>query len=248
MHFQIEIADTVIELNTIYDSTYRMCQDYLCSDREPQISIEICEEDILHERQINRKMEMEEGQPETDYFDDYLETLAVYRKICSALLDFDCFLMHGSVIASPASDTDRDAAVMFTARSGVGKTTRTLMWLDQIEGSYVVNGDKPILKITEGEVLACGTPWAGKEQLQRNCKVPLKAIFILERGEENTIEELSFSTALPLLIPQIYRSGRSDELIKTLKLLNKLGRSVKVFRLCSNLDKEVIDLAYQAYT
>lgn len=246
MHFQIEIADTVIELNTMYDSTYQMCQDYLCFDSQPQISIEIREEDILLEKQISKKMDQEEGQPDTDYFDEYLETLAVYRKICSALLDFSCFLMHGSVIASPISETGDNAAVMFTARSGVGKTTRTLMWLDQIAGSFVVNGDKPILKITASEVLACGTPWAGKEQLQNNCMVPLKAIFILERGEENSIEELSFSTALPLLIPQIYRSGKSEELIQTLKLLNTLGRSVKVFRLCSNLDKDVIELAYSA--
>ena len=31
-------------------------------------------------------------------------------------------------------------------KGGVGKTTHTKLWLDNIPGSFVVNGDKPLIR------------------------------------------------------------------------------------------------------
>lgn len=35
-------------------------------------------------------------------------------------------------------------------KGGVGKTTHTKLWLDNIPGSFVVNGDKPLIRARSG--------------------------------------------------------------------------------------------------
>ena len=43
---------------------------------------------------------------------------------------------------------------------------------DNIPGSFVVNGDKPLIQVGE-EIVVFGTPWAGKEGTQRNTGIRL---------------------------------------------------------------------------
>ena len=76
-------------------------------------------------------------------------------------------------------------AVLFTAKSGTGKSTHTKLWRDLFgERAVMVNDDKPLLRILKDGVLVCGTPWDGKHRLSTNCALPLKAICILERGKK----------------------------------------------------------------
>ena len=48
------------------------------------------------------------------------------------------------------------------------------------------------------EVIACGTPWCGKEGWNTNIMVPLRAVFLLERAEEDSIEEISLGQAFAI--------------------------------------------------
>lgn len=54
-----------------------------------------------------------------------METLAVYRKLAQLLVQEDILLMHGSVVAVDGQ------AYLFTAKSGIGKTTHTSLWMKQ---------------------------------------------------------------------------------------------------------------------
>ena len=137
---------------------------------------------------------------------------------------------------------------MFTAPSGVGKTTRTRLWLDTIPGSAVINGDKPILRVTEEAVCAYGTPWCGKEGLQTNTFAPLHTIFYLERaedGRENELRELNQAEAFPLLLSQTYLPAEGKTRQKTLQLLRTVLRNVKVYRFYSERTPEAIRLAWE---
>ena len=49
--------------------------------------------------------------------------------------------MHGAVIRY------KGKAYLFTAPSGTGKTTHIRQWLKKAEGTFVVNGDKPLIKV-----------------------------------------------------------------------------------------------------
>ena len=170
-------------------------------------------------------------------------TPSILQKVSDALLCFDIILMHGAVIAL------NEGAYMFTAVSGTGKTTHILKWLNRMPNAYVVNGDKPFIKLNNDGSLpfACGSPWAGKENLYTNTMVPLKAIILMERSENNHIEQISFAEAFPILLQQTNRPEDPEMMRKTLQLLRRLHPVVKFYRFqCNNFKDDCFDVSYNA--
>ena len=146
--------------------------------------------DILYEKEKSRREDIKEGIPIREFSDAYLETLAVYRKICSCLLDEDILLFHGSVVSVDG------IGYLFTAKSGTGKSTHTKYWREYFKDrAIMINDDKPLLEIKEDRVNVYGTPWDGKHRLSCNTCVPLKAICILNRGQDNNVLWISVQDA-----------------------------------------------------
>jgi hypothetical protein len=240
MQFMIGLAGVLIEIHSIHDAVYRLCEDYLVEAGQADFTVEISQSDIEYERQKSIREAILEHLRPIAYSDSYLETLAVYRKIAAHMLAYDTFLMHGSVVAV------RGGAYLFAARSGTGKTTHTRLWLENIPGSFVVNGDKPLIRVRDGYSEACGTPWAGKEAMNTNVIIPLKAICLLERGQKNYIEELPFKKAYVSLFQHIYRPGEEGAVRKTMELIQKLRESVHIYRLVCNMEPEAAIMAADA--
>ena len=236
MEFTVSLAGINVAVTSLFDEVYDFCRDYL-TYAPADMSVSVTSEDIFNERIKNIREAQIEGLPVADYPDSYLETLAVYRKIVTKMLDFDTFLMHGAVVAVG------DKAWLFTAPSGTGKTTHINLWLNNIPGSYVVNGDKPLIHIGE-ECTVYGTPWAGKEGMNRNVGVKLCGIVVLNRGAENHIEKVPMTQILPVLIQQSYRPKEKTELEKTLSLLSRLGKKIPMYQLYCNMDPEAAFVAY----
>lgn len=236
MEFTVCLAGINVAVKSIFDEVYDFCRDYMTCE-VADLSVEVTPDDIAYERFINIREAQIEGIPVVDYTDSYLETLAVYRKIVSKLLEFDIFLMHGAVVAVG------DKAWLFTAPSGTGKTTHINLWLNNISGSYVVNGDKPLIHIGD-ECIVYGTPWAGKERMNRNVGVKLCGIVILNRGADNYIEKVPMTQVLPTLIQQSYRPKDKVGLETTLALLSRLGRKIPMYQLYCNMEPEAALIAY----
>lgn len=236
MEFTVSLAGINVAVTSLFDEVYDFCRDYL-TDAPADISVAVTPEDINYEKIVNIRESQIEGIPVLDYSDSYLETLAVYRKIVTKMLDFDTFLMHGAVVAVG------DKAWLFTAPSGTGKTTHINLWLNNIPGSYVVNGDKPLIHICD-ECTVYGTPWAGKEGMNQNIGVKLCGIVILNRGAENHIEKVPVTRILPVLIQQSYRPKERVELEKTLSLLSRMGKKIPMYQLYCNMDPEAAFVAY----
>ena len=236
MEFTVRLAGINVAVTSLFDEVYDYCRDYL-TDAPADMSITVTPEDITYEKIINIRESQIERLPVIDYPDSYLENLAVYRKIVTKMLDFNTFLMHGSVVAVG------DKAWLFTAPSGTGKTTHINLWLNNIPGSYVVNGDKPLIHVGE-ECTVYGTPWAGKEGMNRNIGVKLCGIVVLNRGAENHIEKVHMTQILPVLIQQSYRPKDKVGLEKTLSLLSCLGKKIPMYQLYCNMDPEASLVAY----
>jgi len=236
MKFTIKIADINIGIKSIYDEVWSLCDGYI-SDEKAAFWVETEAEDIAFEREKAKSEAAFEKRPYVDFCDSYLETLAVYRKIAVRMLDFDIFLMHGAALGVDGG------AYLFTAPSGVGKTTHTRFWCEMYPDAFIINGDKPLIKITDNGVFVCGTPWAGKEGLNRNVSLPLKAVCTLFRGKENIIEPIDFGKIYPLIIGQTYRPSDEKNMQKTLELVKKLGKNVRFYTLFCNLEPEAARIA-----
>lgn len=237
--FKIKIADCSIKVSALFSSTRDFCRDYL-TEENPVFSISILPQDISFEREKSIFEAKTEDDKKIYWSDEYLERLAVYRKIAVKLLDFDTLLFHGSVIAVDGN------GYLFTAKSGTGKSTHTRLWRKMLgKRAVMINDDKPLLKLMDQGVYACGTPWNGKHSLGCNLCVPLEAICILERSEINQIGPVSKKEALPVLIQQSYRPTDMEAMGKTLSLVDRLSNNVRLYRLYCNMEPEAAKLAYK---
>ena len=239
-HFNVCIAGHVIRLETLHAQIQADFVDYP-ADGTPEFCVHVEQRDIEAAR-------MQSSSPQRDdpRYDLILEKQALHRLLTERLLDEDILLLHGAVIAV------EDQAFLFTAPSGTGKTYQIYHWLINCPDAFVVNGDKPFIRFSDDGTppLACGSPWAGKENLYTNTMVPLKAIVLMERTENhNHIEQISFASAFPTLLQQTYRPEDADKTRKTLQLLRRLDPAVSFWRFrFDNFKPDCFTTAYRALT
>ena len=232
----IKLAGIPIAIHTLYESLNNT--DEYKTDDSPAFTVEMTEADILYERRKCVEECAYEGIPCPDYSPAQLENTAVYRKIAAKLPEYDAFVFHGAAVAVG------ERAYLFTAKSGTGKTTHVRLWLDHIAGSYIVNGDKPILRVIDGKPYVCGTPWMGKEGYGCNRIVPLSAICLLNRGDDNRIEKTAFAKVYPRLIGQAYRPPDGAAVRKTVSLLEKIAQSAPIYELFCNMEETAARVAF----
>lgn len=238
--FTIEVAGKTVEVNAMFESTLSFCEKYICPGK-PEVSVTITPEDIAFEREKSAREDQVEGKPVRSFSDAYLETIAVQRKITEQLFAYDILLFHGSVVAVDGQ------GYLFTAKSGTGKSTHTRFWRETFgDRAVMVNDDKPFLQITETGITVYGSPWNGKHGLGTNISVPLKAICILERGEENSIQKISSKDALFMLMQQSNRPLNVQYMPKYMELIDKLSAGVIFYRMKCNMDPAAATVAYEA--
>lgn len=250
MEFRMKIADVLMDVSCQYEMLAEYCRDYMVEDSAEEVSerLVLTMEDIEKERTIAEKsgepvstLGSQQNMPQ--YSPQYLETLAALRKIADFMPEKDCFLMHGAVVAW------KNQGYLFTAPSGTGKSTHLALWKKYLgDQAEVINGDKPILKVTEDEVWVYGTPWAGKEQWQVNKKVALKGICFLERGEKNSIQKIDSFSALPFLMRQVYFTDAPQSAGKTMELLDQMLKIVPLYKMKCDISKEAFECSFGAMT
>ena len=233
-----KIADRCFALKAVNDKVYDIYKDF-AFDGEPEFEIETTDENIAFEREKSDREREFEGLKPFRFADDYLETLAAYRKLAVKMTEFDTFLFHGSVIAVDGQ------AYLFTAKSGTGKSTHTRLWRQLLgDRAVMVNDDKPLLRVGEKEVTVYGTPYNGKHNLGCNMSAPLKAICIIERGEQNSIERVTKEDAYSMLLQQVYRPTDPIALSRTLTLIDKACERLSLYRLKANMDISAAELSF----
>lgn len=238
--FTANVAGLSIGVETMNPGTCVHFHDYLI-DEPALLRIYLTPEDIAFERMKAAREDALECLPIRQLSDELLEITALQRKVTEALFAYDTLLFHGSVVAVNGE------AYLFTAKSGTGKSTHTRLWREVFgDRAVMVNDDKPFLRITPQGVIACGSPWMGKHGLGANIQVPLKAICILERGEENHIAPISAPQALPMLFQQSQRPMQPTNLPKYMELIDALAAKVPIYRMRCNMDPQAALVAHRA--
>ncbi len=224
-------ADRIFELKNKYAYTARLCSDYEVDATNADYVIEVGEDEIVTERKDNAE----------NFPPDYLESLAIYRKICSVLAREDCFLFHAAVIEYEGR------AYAFTAKSGTGKTTHISLWKKAFGDKVrIINGDKPLVRriVIDGEpeFIIYGTPWSGKEHKNINTSVKLGGICLLERAEVNFIERAG-NEAIAFLMGQMLVNKESSYLMGLMSFISDLFTYVPIYRLGVNTDVSAASVA-----
>ena len=233
--FKIKLANLIVHIQGVYENLREYCRDYIIADdAEEDFLIKITPEDIQKERRTS------EDEQKSDY---YMEVITSLLKIAEELPGRESFLMHGAVVAW------KEQGYIFTAPSGTGKTTHVRLWKKYLGADVeIVNGDKPVLAVERETVVAYGTPWAGKERLQKNCSVPIKGICFLRQAETNRIQKLDKKRALELLLPQVYIMSDSEKAGRTLELFSKLLERVPVYEFYCNISEEAVRCSFGMLT
>ena len=77
--------------------------------------------------------------------------------------------------------------------------------------------------------------------------VPVKAIIIMERSENNHIERISFSESFLYLLQQVYNPEDEEKMRKTLRLMQQMSSSVSFWHFqFNNFKEDCFDVAYRA--
>lgn len=173
-------------------------------------------------------------------------TEAQWEYVCQQNAFARLFTEHGGLVLHGSGISFRGNGILFSADSGVGKSTHTSLWRTYYpEDTILLNDDKPAFTFEAGEIRMHGTPWSGKTALNTNQHAPLKAIVMLERGNKNEITRIGRAEAFAALIPQICTPHYHTERMETaIVRLQELLRKVPVYRLHCTMDKEAVDVVY----
>ena len=139
-------------------------------------------------------------------------------------------------------------AYLFSADPGTGKSTHTSLWQKYFgeDEAKIINDDKPAIRLVDGELYVYGTPWSGKTDKNINMRVPIGAIVCLERSENNWVKEITPKEAIPFILQQTIRPENKSEMINLLTILDKVLRTIKVYRMGCNMDMEAVEVSYNS--
>ena len=202
--FTVSLADVPIQITCRCMENRDFLKEYL-TGQAALFSVEPGEEDLERIREGLRQTDAG-GDLAPEHFPDcFLENNAIHALIAEKLIDYHILLMHGSALCMDGK------AYIFTAPSGTGKSTHARLWRETFgDRVWMINDDKPLVRIEGGTARVYGSPWDGKHHLSRNASAPLKAVLRIVRSEENRLEPMSKADALQMLLQQVYSSDFPD--------------------------------------
>ena len=156
------------------------------------------------------------------------------------LLKYNGLMLHASAVAMDGN------AYLFSGPCGRGKSTHTRLWQSAFgEAASVFNDDKPALRRLDTGWFAYGTPWCGKDGINKNEKWPLAGICFLKKAEHNRIRQLTSEEVLPLLLGQTTYRLRPENMNLLLTHVDRLLQEIPVYELENTPIESAARLSYE---
>lgn len=225
------IADLVTEFTPKYEYLINFAK-YFAYDgfRESDIILSISDD---HIQSLHRKMHgITIGRAESFAYATAFNRLSI---------KYDTMLVHSSALVYDGG------AYLFSAGSGVGKSTHTRLW-QQAFGDKVriINDDKPVVRIKDNRCIVYGTPFDGGSGIANNDSAPLKAIVFIERGEQNSIRVPDTAEILKNLYYSTVHMVDKETAVAMLSNFEKLISLTKFYILTCNTDISAAHMAKDA--
>lgn len=177
--------------------------------------------------------------PRTINFEDYQYVTCgsdFYRK----LLNYNGIMLHSSAVVVDGK------AYLFSATCGTGKSTHTSKWLELFgDKAFIINDDKPAIRIIDGEFYVYGTPWSGKHDISVNAKAKLQAICFLDRDDRNWIKLSDKAEAFTKLYQATLKNLHKEELGKELNIIESILREIPIYDMGCTPTVEAAKMAYE---
>ncbi|MGM9936092.1 MAG: hypothetical protein ACI38A_02000 [Candidatus Ornithomonoglobus sp.] len=222
------IAGIIVDMNVRYPRLRNQSRAYeYHGDRETNVQIRL-DDEFYQQRLIEN--------PHLDY--EMIEYIWMGSEFYNALVHFNGMLLHSSCVVYNGE------AYLFSAPCGTGKSTHTQIWLKRFPGAYILNDDKPAIRLTDKGVYAFGTPFSGKTSQNVNAYAPIKGICVIGRDTTNHIEPIEPDDALFNIMNQTVRPVGEEEMGKMLTTLDTVLKQVPVYRLYCNMELEAAEVSY----
>ncbi|MBQ7379366.1 MAG: hypothetical protein IJW70_06750 [Clostridia bacterium] len=225
--FCIKVADVCVEIDNRYCLVEDVCRDYIVKGEcVPAFRVQISSDEV------HRMLSGATWNLTAPMAESYL----INRALCRKMAEYDAYLFHSSVI------TYRGKCIAFSGKRGTGKSTHTALWREKLGKEVtVINGDKPLLALRNGELIAYGTPWCGKEGWQTNTSARLDAVVFLEQAKINAINPIDKQTFTHKISEQILPPANRDTADKFVELLHHTVEHVPAYVLSCNMSTAAVD-------
>ena len=233
MRIGIELAEIPIEIVLQYLDALPTFSSFR-TERQPLVSVAVSPEEVLSAR----------GRYELGSSDPYIEYMELSSKISDALLPLNRVLFHGTAFQWHGK------AWILTAPSGTGKTTQYVLWKECFgEDVQIINGDKPVLRLTDGKPVVFPSPWNGKESMGQKISAPLGGVILLRKSHENRIRRLTAQEAAgPLFVQFLFSRRTKQDVSAVAKLDESLLNQIPVWLLDNRGDPASARLCHDTLT
>lgn len=225
-------ADLHINMDCQLDIVCQRSEKFLIQEHTPEITLKIPEK--LTQDWIKKYTHLTPAE---------IELILMESQFAYNLLFHSGFVLHSSAIGF------QNRAVLFSADSGVGKSTHTRLWQKRFgrEQVPILNDDKPAIRLMEDTFYVYGTPFSGNSEENANLRLPLHAIVFLNRDQQNSIRRLSSEEAIPLILRQTLRPKNSMEHMDALlSFLDRLLPVIPVYQLNCNMEEDAVTTVLNA--
>jgi hypothetical protein len=135
---------------------------------------------------------------------------------------------------------DKGDGHLFLGNSTNGKSTIAKLWSEN--GATVLNDDRIIVREKDGEFWMYGTPWHGDFNEVSSKALPIRKVFFLKHGKENSTVPKKGAEAVSMLLtrafPPLWDQKGMDY---TLGLLDRMASSLPCHELHFLPNKKIID-------
>ncbi len=229
-----KIADIVVDFDAKYDMLKSHAEKYMINTNEaPEIQVtdqEMNDEKIAFYHSDNKDLPVTEGL-------EYQFTGNVFNK---KLINFNGCFLHSSAVVVDGE------AYLFSAPCETGKSTHASLWLKYLEDKkpYIINDDKPALRIIDDEIYVYGTPFSGKHNISENTRAKLKGICFIEQSPENFIRKIDSKESFILFLKQTTYMLNSEEMGKLLGILDIIISKTPIYQFGCNISEDAVKLSY----
>ena len=140
---------------------------------------------------------------------------------------------------------------MYSADSGVGKSTHTRLWIQKFgrENVMIINDDKPVVRYIDNDWYAYGTPFDGGSGININIRASFGGVVFIERAEENSIINLNKNEVFTRLYKNTIKFSLDSEYAGyMLNTASKLIEEIPFYLLRCNTDIQAAEICEKFLT